>query len=184
MFFGKPRKGKTLHGCMNTYYDYKNGRKIYSVVNPYFKLFKFPHTVLTVDDALSISHMKVDRLPKTMYIQEADKIFDSRRSARRENVLLSDITGQSGKRNTDILYDTQFPTRIDKSLRDVTDVSIYCDCEVDERKNPIYFEYYYFDGFMGQYTGKTYKLPAFYMSQFYNLYDTYKPTEHLGDKKS
>lgn len=179
-FVGKPRTGKTYHMTFNAYGDYIKGRKIYSVVNPYFELFRFEHTILTVDETLALSHMKVDRNPKTMCIQEADKIFDARRSGRKENVLLSDITGQSGKRNTDILYDTQFPTRVDKSLRDVTDTSYVCNA-IPDVKNPIAFEYTEFDGFLLYPTGKRHYLPA--IQAIFDLYDSYQPTQHLAEKE-
>lgn len=171
-FVGKPRSGKTLHMTMNGYFDYQHGRKIYANY-----ILKFPYTPLSISDTLKISHMEMDRSPKTILLQEVDKWFDSRRSARTENVLLSSLTGQSGKRNIDILYDSQFPTRIDKGLRDVTDFNIACECIVDEKKNPIYFNYTVFD--LNNYTTKNYKIPAFMMYQFYPLYDTYEPTSPL-----
>lgn len=165
---------------MNAKYDFQKHRKIYSVVAP---SFRFEHTKLTVDDFLAISHMENDRNPKTICIQEFSKLFDSRRSGREENRLLSSVTGQSGKRNVDILYDDQFPTRIDKGMRDVTDLTILCESILDEKKMPIAFRYTWFEGFLLYPTGQSYVLPEIFMKQFYNDYDTYEITKPLMGKK-
>lgn len=171
-FVGKPRTGKTLHQTMNAYYDYQNGREIYANYN-----LHFPHIRVGIEDLLKIPFDDVDRHPKTIVLQEIDKWFDARRSGREENVYLSSLTGQSGKRNIDILYDSQFPTRIDKSLRDVTDLHIMCECISDDNKQPIAFQYTLID--LQKITTKTYLLPAVWMQQFYKLYDTYEATKPL-----
>lgn len=177
-FYGKPRSGKTLHLTMNLYHDWQKGRKIYGNYD-----LKFPFIRYDIYDMLNIANMEMDISPKSLGIQEASKWFDSRRSGSSENVALTSLTGQSGKREIDILYDDQFASRIDKGLRDITDQTIVCHCEYDNRKMPIYFLYMVFNGFPTEpnfhYTGKQYTLPAFFMEQFYTLYNTREPTKGL-----
>jgi len=181
-FYGKPRSGKTLHLTMNMFHDHKNHRKIYSN----YELF-FPYTRYDIYDMLNIANMEMDISPKTLGIQEASKWFDARRSGSKENVALTSLTGQSGKREIDILYDDQFASRIDKGLRDITDQTIVCHCEYNTDKTPIFFQYLLFNGFPTEpnfrYTGKQYTLPAFFMSQFYSLYNTREPTKALIMRK-
>lgn len=188
-FTGPPRTGKTVHIVMNAWGDYLNRRKIFSLRAP---TLKFPPVEgcytpkkLDVQEFLDITKEKIDRHPKTFLIQEASKIFDARRSGREENTALSSVTGQSGKRNIDILYDDQFPTRIDKGLRDVTDKTYLCSCIPlpETKQDPIVFEYFEFQGFMLYPTGNVHRIPAMFMKQFYPLYDTFEPTERLITEK-
>lgn len=172
-FVGKPRTGKTLHMTIMAYSDYTNGHKIYSNYH-----LSFPHTRMTVNEMLQIPFDDVEREPKTLCIQEADKVFDSRRSMRNENVLLSSLTGQSGKRNLNIYYDTQFWNRIDMSLRDVTEHLITSTVYVDGMtKIPICFEYTAID--LYDMSSKTYKIPAIVMEPFYKMYDSYQTTKPI-----
>lgn len=176
-FKGRPRSGKGVHMTMNGCHDYLHGRRIYA---NYW--LRFPHIRLSSpDDVLTLATMEMDIAPKTVLLQEADKWFDARYSMSRENKMLSSFTGQSGKREIDILYDSQFPTRIDKALRDITESEIYCECVRDEKKNPIYFDYTYFDLFGG--TERNYKIPAFFMEQFYGMYNTREATKSLIQQK-
>ena len=175
-FVGKPRTGKTLGMTQLAYTNYRNGHEI--LAN--YKL-NFPSKSMTVSQMLQIPFDDVDRHPKTLCIQEADKIFDSRRSMKEENRLLSGLTGQSGKRNLNILYDTQFFTRIDSSLRYVTEYVVSCSCFIDDRtKEPIAFQYTYED----MYDGRIRKalIPANLLQPFYSMYDTYEATKSLSRK--
>lgn len=172
-FVGKPRTGKTLGMVQLGYTNYLNGHEI--LAN--FKL-NFPSKNMTVGEMLQIPFDDVDRHPKTLLIQEADKIFDSRRSMKEENRLLSGLTGQSGKRNLNIIYDTQFWTRIDSSLRYVTEYVVSCSCFIDDKtKQPIAFEYQYEDMFDGRIRKAT--IPALLMQPFYGMYNTYEATKSL-----
>lgn len=172
-FVGKPRTGKTLHMSMNAWHDFQKGREIFSNYN-----LRFKHKRVGIKELLDIPFEDMESTPKTIVLQEVDKWFDARRSGRDENVYLSSLVGQSGKRNIDILYDSQFPTRIDKALRDVTDMHIICDCIVDGNKKPIAFIYSAFD--LSKFrVVRSYTLPASLMEQFYGMYDTYEPTRPL-----
>lgn len=161
------------------YFDYLAGRKIFSNYP-----LHFPHTQLDINDMLSIVNMEMEISPKTVLIQEASKWFDSRRGGRSENVLLSSFTGQSGKREIDIYYDDQFMTRIDLGLRDITDNSFMSNCIRDSQKNPLIFEYYEFVGYFRFDMHKTFRFPAQFMNQFYELYDTRAPTRALESIKN
>lgn len=170
---------------MNAFHDFQHGRKIYA---NYEMLPPIEFTRYDIYDMLNIANMEMDISPKTLLIQEASKWFDSRRSSSKENVALTSLTGQSGKREIDILYDDQFASRIDKGLRDITDQTIVCHCErMQDGKTPFYFQYLLFDGFPTEhyfrYTGKQYMLPASFMQQFYSFYNTREPTKALIMRK-
>src|SRR5688572_28290077 len=171
---GKPRTGKTLFLTAIADTDFRKGRSIYSNYT-----LSFPHKKYSIDDLLSISTMEMEISEKTVVMQEASKWFDSRRSGRNENVLLSSFTGQSGKRDIDIYYDDQFMTRIDRGLRDITDFSFISNCIRDSRKNPIIFEYEAHGGYFAYPLNKTNRIPAFVMEAFYEMYNTREPTKPL-----
>lgn len=176
-FVGKPRTGKTLHMSIMAHDDYNKGHEIFSNYT-----LKFPHKRMSVKDMLTIPFDDVDRNPKTLCIQEADKIFDSRRSARNENVLLSSLTGQSGKRNLNIYYDTQFFNRIDMALRDVTEYMVVCSVLIHpQTKEPFCFDYCMIDLYdMSQ---KQYKIPANIMKPFYQIYNSYETTRPITESR-
>ena len=171
---GKPRTGKTLYLTMIGYFDYLAGRKIFSNYT-----LSFPHKRYDLEDLLSISSMEMEFSPKTVLMQEASKWFDSRRSGRNENVLLSSFTGQSGKRDIDIYYDDQFMTRIDRGLRDITDISFISNCVKTPDKRPLLFEYEQYTGYFAFPLNKTFRFPSVYMEQFYEMYNTREPTMPL-----
>lgn len=156
------------------YFDYLAGRKIYSNYT-----LSFPHSIFDIEDLLAISTMEMEISPKTVLIQEASKWFDARRSSRKENVLLSSFTGQSGKRDIDIYYDDQFITRIDRGLRDITDYSFMTNCIYTPDKKPLLFEYEKYTGYFVYPMNKTLRFPAGYMEQFYEMYNTRQPTMPL-----
>lgn len=169
-FVGKPRTGKTLGMTQYAYTNYIKGHTIFAN----YKL-GFPSKRLSIEEMLQIPFNDVDRNPKTLCIQEVDKIFDSRRAMTEANKNLSSLTGQSGKRNLDILYDTQFFSRVERSLRQVTEYVVLCSCYIDSAtKNPIAFEYEWEDMFDGRV--KKIVIPAPILEPFYNLYDSYEAT--------
>jgi len=169
---GKPRTGKTLFLTAVGFNDYHSKRKIFSNYD-----LKFPYKNYDLEDLLSISTMEMEISPKTVLMQEASKWFDARRSGRRENVLLSSFTGQSGKRDIDIYYDDQFITRIDRGLRDITDFSFVSNCIRDGDKKPIVFEYEMYAGYFSIPMNRTIRIPAFEMEKYYEMYNTRQPTE-------
>ncbi len=171
---GKPRTGKTVFLTSIGYFDYLNGRKIWSNYS-----VNYPHNRYSIEELLSIQNMEMEISPKTVLLQEASKWFDARRSGRSENVLLSSFTGQSGKRDIDIYYDDQFMTRIDRGLRDITDYTYLTNLIKDKDGNPLLFEYEMFRGYFLYPLGKRLLIPAMAMSQFYTMYNTREPTKAL-----
>ena len=175
---GKPRTGKTLFLTMIGHNDYRAGRTIYSNY-----ILTYPYKKYHMEDLLSISTMEMEISPKTVLMQEASKWFDSRRSSRSENTLLSSFTGQSGKREIDIYYDDQFMTRIDRGLRDITDFSFISNCVYDSEKHPTLFEYEMYGGYFVYPMNRTVRFPANPvldfpgMSSYYQMYNTREPTK-------
>jgi len=166
--------GKTLYLTMIGYFDYLAGRTLYSNYT-----VSFPHKKYDINDLLSIATMEMEISPKTVLMQEASKWFDSRSAMRNENKLLSSFTGQSGKRDIDIYYDDQFITRIERGLRDITDYSFMANCVRTPDKKPLLFEYEKYYGYFTYPLNKTIRLPAGYMEQFYDMYNTREPTMPL-----
>lgn len=166
---------------MMAYFDYLAGRKIWVNYPVYFP--PIPNNVLPqrleIDDMLSIVDMEMESKPKSIFIQEASKWFDSRRSMRKENVLLSSFTGQSGKREIDIYYDDQFPTRIDLGLRDLTDNTFISEALPMHPLKPIVFRYHQYAGYFDYDMNRSVVYPAQFMQDFYTLYDTRAPTAPL-----
>jgi hypothetical protein len=171
---GKPRTGKTLFLTAIGYYDFKADRKIFSNYT-----LGYHYEGYDINDLLSISTMEMEVSPKTVVMQEASKWFDSRRSGRNENVLLSSFTGQSGKRDIDIYYDDQFMTRIDRGLRDITDYSFISNCVYSSDKKPLMFEYEMYYGYFVFAMNRTIRFPVHFMQQFYEMYNTREPTQPL-----
>lgn len=171
IFSGPPRTGKTyLMTWIANDFHRKEQHRVYANYQ-----LNFPFERVNLFDMLDIPFAVMDRDKKTLCIQEADKIFDSRSSSRQENKLLSSLTGQSGKRNLNILYDTQFENRIDNGLRYVTEHVIYSQPPFLHpiTKQPILFNYIYVDVY--GHTEKPFSIPA--LQEKYDLYDSYEATE-------
>lgn len=170
---------------MIAFFDYLAGRRIWANFPLYFP--PIPNNVmprmLEIEDVLSIVDMEMEISPKSVFIQEASKWFDARRSMRKENVLLSSFTGQSGKREIDIYYDDQFPTRIDMGLRDITDFTMIAEALPAHPLKPFVFRYHQFAGYFDYDMNRSVVYPASFMMEFYKLYDTRKPTTPLEKLK-
>lgn len=195
---GKPRMGKTLFLTMLGYLDLMAksilenatvqsldkiflrilGYNEFSMPRKIFANYAiaYDYTGYNLDDVLSIKHMKMDISAKTFLMQEAGKWFDSRNSMSPENRDLINFTGQSGKRETNLYYDDQFITRIDRGLRDVTEKTYVANCVRNPSGEPILFEYEEYGGYFLYPTNRTLKFPAFWMQQFYEMYDTRQAT--------
>lgn len=125
----------------------------------------------------------MERQPKTVMIHEADKWFDSRKSGRNENVLLSSFAGQAGKRNLDVYFDCQFLGRVDKYLREIPDFIIEAyEKEVDGNDNPTLFHYNWVDCYHN--TSGSFSISAELLEPFYKIYDSFEANEPLMMGKS
>lgn len=180
---GLPRTGKTL-GMVFYAFNNQLNKNMQTFSNVHLE---FPHERMEVYDMLQIPFNDVDRNPKQLLIQEADKWFDSWLH-NAENRLLSSLTGQSGKRNLDILYDTQYYNRIQQSLRRVTEFKVVCSCYVDTNtKEPLAFEVQWTKQIgMDVYEPITSPkiIPAVLLQPFYKLYDSYHATKPMVKGKS
>ena len=178
-FIGKPRTGKTLLMVFMAYTNFVNGHEI--MANFLLKEpFKFKR--MSPYDMLKIPYTTVDREKKTLLIQEADKWFNARRSMRAENTLLGGLTGQSGKRNLNIYWDTQFPHLVDNQLRLVTEIIFHANVIIDDKTNePLAFQYLRedIDGMT-----KLAPIPAILMQPYYSMYDSYEATATITQSKS
>lgn len=180
---GKPRTGKTLLLCIL-------GKESFDLHHEIFANFwlKFKYNHVDTYDILRIPFGDVDRHPKTLLIQEADKIFDSW-SKNNENRLLSSLTGQSGKRNLNIFYDTQFPNRINKSLRDVTEYVITTHCYIDSvTKDTVAFKYTLTDIYEyernPEYRSKSVIITVPDLLEYFEMYNTYQATKPMVKTKT
>lgn len=178
-FIGKPRTGKTLLMVFMAYTNFINGHEImanFTLKEP------FKYTRMSPYDMLKIPYTVLDREKKTLLIQEADKWFNARRSMRNENTLLGGLTGQSGKRNMNIYWDTQFPHLVDNQLRLITDIVFHANIIVDNQTDkPLAFEYHRedIDGIT-----KLAPIPAILMEPYYSMYDSYDPTSPMIQTKT
>ena len=181
-FIGKPRTGKTLHMTMLGYENkVRNGHKVFANYQTTFA------EKLGINELLQIPFKDIDRSPKTLMIQEADKWFDSRSPMKVENKLLNNLTGQAGKRNLDIYLDTQFWNRLDNAIRYVVDIIITASAFVDKFKNPLAFQYTRIDVWDYQndpsYIPREYVLTIHQMKPYFKLYDSFEPTQGLTKKQ-
>jgi hypothetical protein len=178
-FIGAPRTGKTLFMVYHAYQTFIDGAEILSNVT---LKEPFIYQKMTPYEMLNIPFTNMDREKKTLLIQEADKWFNARRSMRAENTLLGALTGQSGKRNLSIFWDTQFPHLVDNQLRMITDMVYHCESYIDSRtREPLAF----------QYTKETPQeeiklpiIPVTLLEPFFKMYDSYEPTIPLTNSKS
>lgn len=180
-FIGAPRTFKTCFMVFHAFQTFVEGADILSNVTlkP-----PFVYTKMTPYEMLKIPFTNMDREKKTLLIQEADKWFNAMRSMRNENVLLGSLTGQSGKRNLSILWDTQFPRKVDNQLRDVTDMVYHCEVPyIDAKtKDPLAIQFTKEDS-LGNET-RLPLIPETFFRPFYNMYDSYEPIVPMTSTKS
>jgi len=169
---GPPGTGKTLYLTMIGNIDFVSKRRIISNYD-----LSFEHTKVDIYGLLDVINEDSTE-PTTVLIQEASKWFDSRRSMRIENTVLSSLTGQQRKREMDIYYDDQFVTRIDSGLRDITNFSFVSNCVYFNEK-PMIFEYEKYYGYFRAPTNKTIRFPALYMEQYMSMFNTKETTAPL-----
>src|SRR5574339_956701 len=100
---GRPRTGKTLGMVIYAYANHLKGYETYTN----FKCSFADKRVKDIYDVLDIVFSDVERSPKQILLQEIDKWFDSWLKGE-EMRLVSSFAGQSGKRNLEILGDTQY----------------------------------------------------------------------------
>jgi len=110
--------GKTLFLTLLLYLDYLNGKKIYSN----YRLC-FPHEIIDVEKLVKLD---VELKDASIGIDEIHMICDSRRSGRKQNLLMSYFVLQSRHRSVNLYYTTQFNRQVDVRIRENTDVDVVC----------------------------------------------------------
>ena len=116
---GLKGSGKTLVMTLLLYAEYKNGRKIYTNYE-----VNFPHKILDVEKLVKLD---IQLQNAVIGIDELHMICDSRRSGKKQNILLSYFVLQSRHRSIDLYYTTQFNGQVDKRIRENTDINIICE---------------------------------------------------------
>lgn len=163
---GKMGSGKTCFLTYLMYLDYKAGRKVVADYG-----LKFPNTYLTLDQ---IATLPDEIQGASVAVDEIHEAADSRSIFKKGNAGVTKLVSQIRKRKCVFYYTTQVLKKVDKRIRDVTDMFITC----DPYGQPVRFvdgqpEYHYFiirvynDRF-----GEPMKEFIFHGAPFFDLYDT------------
>ena len=116
---GLKASGKTLVMTWLLYREYLLGKKIYTN----YKVF-FPHELIDVQKLVTLN---IELQNAVIGIDELHMICDSRRSGKKQNILMTYFILQSRHRSVNFYYTTQFNTQIDKRIRENTDVNMVCE---------------------------------------------------------
>ena len=181
---GKLGRGKTLLMSILAYLTFKKGSfyvrqlifpEIFSLSNSkiiYSNYFlKFPFT--PIHDAESLENMKEG----SAFLDEFWLWVDSRMSMSKRNVAINNMALTSRKRNLDIFYTSQSWGKIDKRIRQITDVLLVPNYNMNTGTiavdviEPLQNAYVVI---------KTFRLPA---KCFFNLYDTKQEIDDLENNK-
>ena len=178
---GDPRTGKTLIMTKLAYENYTDRKNPHTVFGNYVTAFG---KYVEVEEMLAMPFSNVDRDFKTLLIQEADKVFDRTKASSNVNRFLRSLTGQSGKRNLSIFYDTQFPYSVDTALTRMTELVIECQCYINrDTKEAVAFQYKFIKAKTEEVLADKI-FPASIMKPYYDMYNTYDPTAPIVDYKS
>jgi len=116
---GLKASGKTLLLTWLLFREYLMGKKIY--VN--YKVF-FPHELINVQKMVTLN---IELQNAVIGIDELHMICDSRRSGKKQNILMTYFILQSRHRSVNFYYTTQFDGQVDKRIRDNTDINMVCE---------------------------------------------------------
>jgi len=111
-YFGLPRVGKTYTACYRAYLEMKKGRSVYSNIPLRGAFF------LDVERLGSEFYLKPHSL---VFIDEIQWYANSRQWQNLADGLYF-LFSQSGKMSIDLLYTAQDSSRVDKTLREVTNI--------------------------------------------------------------
>lgn len=111
--------GKTLVLTWLLFREYLLGKKIYTN----YRVF-FPHELIDVQKMVTLN---IEMQNAVIGIDELHMICDSRRSGKKQNILMTYFILQSRHRSVNFYYTTQFGGQIDKRIRDNTDVNMVCE---------------------------------------------------------
>ena len=116
---GLKASGKTLIMTRELYKEYCLGKKIHTNYEVYF-----PHEIIDVQKMLTLN---VDLQNAVIGIDELHMICDSRRSGKKQNILMTYFILQSRHRSVNFYYTTQFDGQVDNRIRDNTDINLICE---------------------------------------------------------
>ena len=110
--------GKTLVLTWLLFREYLLGKKIFTNYTVFF-----PHEIIDVQKMVTLN---IQLQNAVIGIDELHMICDSRRSGKKQNILMTYFILQSRHRSVNFYYTTQFNTQIDKRIRENTDVNMVC----------------------------------------------------------
>lgn len=111
--------GKTLVLTWLLYREYLLGKKIYTNYDVFF-----PHEIIDVQKMVTLN---IELQNAVIGIDELHMICDSRRSGKKQNILMTYFILQSRHRSVNFYYTTQFDGQVDKRIRENTDVNMVCE---------------------------------------------------------
>jgi len=163
LVLGNNGSGKTF---ILTYYATKFIRKIYSN----YKLKLNNYIPLTINDLLDMN--KLDK--GNIFLDEAYTWLEARTSGNALNLLTSYLIYQQRKRTLDIYLTAQMFSSLDKRVRHLVNIIIFCQPRVNFKKDDFHFIYQ--DKDIGIETSFmiTYKIAKNYF-EYYNTYEIIEP---------
>lgn len=176
-FLGQPRSGKTLLMTAWLKKFYKAG---YKVISNYYLSFPFePFSIEVIDamvndDTFNLKYNNLSDYYKAnkivIAIDEIASQMDSRTAMRKENVLLSYMLMQAGKRDITVMWTAQLPHSVDKRLKDLTEFITFSERSTSKDRTLLGFSYRQID--MYHKTWKSFFLPLNQATKLYPLYNT------------
>lgn len=176
-FLGQPRSGKTL---LMTYWLRQFYLAGYTVVSNYHLSFPFePFDIDVIDHLINneafqkqyknlSEYYKAERI--VIGIDEITAQMDSRTAMKKENILLSYLLMQAGKRNITIAWTAQLPHAVDKRLRDLTEFITFAEKGKNRAGDIVGYSYKQID--MYHLTTKSFFLNLKEAAKIYPLYNT------------
>lgn len=111
--------GKTLLMTWLLYKEFLKGKRVYTN----YEVF-FPHEIIDIQKMVTLN---IDLQNAVIGIDELHMICDSRRSGKKQNILMTYFVLQSRHRSVNFYYSTQHDGQVDKRIRDNTDVNMICE---------------------------------------------------------
>ncbi|GAH06534.1 unnamed protein product, partial [marine sediment metagenome] len=88
-----------------------------------FEVF-FPHEIIDIQKMVTLN---IDLQNAVIGIDELHMICDSRRSGKKQNILMTYFVLQSRHRSVNFYYTTQHDGQVDKRIRENTDMNMICE---------------------------------------------------------
>ena len=177
--YGQRGSGKTLLATMEMYFDFLEGKELWSNTPLSEHL---PHKYVDIRQLISESFtIPNDDKKRTLLIDETHTQMDSRTSQSQHNRMLVNFITQARKRNFRILYTSQILIGYDIRVRALTDRVIRCLPVIDRLDlglgddnypEPTLFQYITYVPQEGWRVENSFTIPRGVARLFYPLYDT------------